>query len=119
MDRDLISVSQRVRWAIAQTGKTHRQLAALVGVSAPVLSQWSANDETFPNARVVNAKQFAEVTGTRLEWLLTGDGPRIDRYTVEAHPLMTEAQHMVQEAPELAETGYRLLKALAQGSGLS
>lgn len=83
-----------------------------------MLSQWCRNDETFPRAQVLNATQFAAVTGVRLDWLLSGNGPRIDEYSVASHALLAEAQHMVQETPQLAEIGYRLLKALANNSGL-
>ncbi len=85
-----------------------------MGVSHATLSQWVHGETTLNNAKVGLVLSFCELTGVRVEWLLTGHGERILNPQRETEPdLITQARHFVHDlSPDMAATAYRLLAAL-------
>lgn len=114
MDRDLADPGQRVEWAITHSKRTAKDIAAEMGVSHAVLSQWKRGHTKLHNAKVCHVLKFCQVTGIRIDWLLTGDGERLAQPRRSDEPeLVTQARHIVHDlSPELAATAYRLLAAL-------
>lgn len=87
-------------------------LAEKIGCTHATLSQWQTGTTNLSNVKVGLLLAFCEQTGTNLQWLLTGEGPAINAYGREAHPLILKAAELVVSHPELAETAGRLLDAL-------
>lgn len=116
MEREPSTPSDRIRWAIDQTDFGLESIAAKIGCSHAALSFWQTGKTNLHNVKVGLLMEFCKVTGTNLQWLLTGDGPRLTHYpradAFEA-PLISAARRIVQDmSPAMAETAYRLLAAL-------
>ena len=113
MNRDLLSEAQRVTWAKEHSGRTWEQLASVIGCSHAALSLWGSGRTTLGNAKVRLVLDFARATGVNVQWLLTGDGPAISTYGKNEPPIVEQARLIAQERPALAETGYQILRSLA------
>lgn len=114
--RDLSSPADRVRWAVAQSGRRLEEIADTIGCTHSALSLWQTGGTAIENIKAGLLLRFCDYTGVSMRWILTGDGPRITSYRPNA-PLVEEAQHIVQEgAPGTADVALRLLQAL-QGRG--
>lgn len=113
--RDLTSAAERVAAVLRdweREGGTLTELAEHVGCTHATLSQWRHGKTNVANAKVGLMLRFAEATGVRLEWLLTGDGARAAsalRYPPpELARLVTELQVMEASDP----SAYRLTRGL-------
>lgn len=117
MDRDPTDTGARIEWAIAQSGRTLTEVADAVGVTHSALSQWKSGTTNLHSAKVGNVLRFCEATGVSMDWLLTGDGPRLSSRTPDSEPaLVIQARHIVHDmSPAMAATAYRLLAALKGG----
>lgn len=115
MTRDLVTASDRIRWAIEQSGHGLAYIAEQIGCSHAALSFWQTGKTNIANVKVGLLMEFSRVTGASLQWLLSGDGPRLVHYArvgAEA-PLVASARHIVQDLdPSVAAMAYRLLSAL-------
>ena len=115
MDRDVSSPADRFRWAIKQSGRTLEEIADAVGCTHAALSLWQTGKTNVHNIKVGLLLAFSRETGASIDWLLTGDGPRLATYArprSEA-PLIVMARHIVNDLPEqTAATAQRLLEAL-------
>lgn len=111
-ERDFTSGANRARWAIEHSGKTLEAIAALIGCTHATLSQWQTGTTDLMRSKAGLVTAFARVVNVNVQWLLTGDGAVRSNYASTEHPLITEARHIVQEAPALAEQAYRVLVAL-------
>lgn len=114
MDRELADPGKRVEWAITHCKRTAKDIATEMGVSHAVLSQWKGGKTNLHNAKVCHVLKFCQVTGIRIDWLLTGDGERLAQPQRSDEPdLVAQARHIMHDlSPELAATAYRLLAAL-------
>lgn len=115
MLREPTSPSERVRWAIDQSGRKLEDIAAAIDCTHSALSQWQTGKTNLYNVKVGLLLAFCRETGANIQWLLTGDGPRLVSFarSPEEPPLVTQARHIVQDlTPDVAATAYRLLAAL-------
>jgi transcriptional regulator with XRE-family HTH domain len=117
--RDLGTPADRIRWAVEQSGHTLPEIAADIGCSHSALSQWQTGATTVDNIKAGLLLRFCEFTGASIQWLLTGDGPRLAGYArpKDEAPLLTLAQHIVRDLdPITVATAERLLRALEPGA---
>lgn len=112
VDRDLLSINDRVGWAIEHSERTLESIADEIGCSHATLSFWANGQTNMEKAKVGLVTAFCRATGVHLEWLLTGDGPRLATYRKTEHELVRQARHIVEDAPALADTALRVLNAL-------
>lgn len=115
MPREPLTPADRVRWAVDQSGHGLEYIADQIGCSHAALSFWQTGKTNIHNVKVGLLVEFCRVTGANLQWLLTGDGPRLTQYArpPEEAPLMAAARHIVQDLPpSVAATAYKLLTAL-------
>lgn len=117
VSRELMTEAQRVTWAKEHSGRTWQQLGEAVGCSHSALVLWGKGQTALTNAKVHLVLAFAKATGVNVQWLLTGDGPAITAYPRHEHPVVEQARALVEERPALADTGYQLLRTLAQAPG--
>jgi transcriptional regulator with XRE-family HTH domain len=118
MDRDYATQSERIAWAIEQSGRRLEDIAADVGCTHATLSQWQRGHTNMDHAKVGYLIAFARTTGVNLDWLLTGNGPRRDGIVIrEPSPLVKRAIELENDAPGLADTAERLLSALLARPG--
>lgn len=113
--RDLATPADRVRWAVEQSGHTLPEIAAAIGCTHSALSQWQTGSTAVENIKAGLLLRFCEHTGASIQWIMTGDGPRLTRYARprEEPPLLALAQHIVRDLdPGIVATAERLLRAL-------
>ena len=67
---DRTKVANRLRWAREQAGLSQGQIAHLLGVHRPTISQIESGDR---NVRIEEFDQFADAYGVSREWLIDGD----------------------------------------------
>lgn len=91
-----ISQGHRIVEARSAAGLGQAELAERLGVTARTLSRWE-NDHREPKRSALRA--IAEVTGARLEWLLTGQEPmRPETVAAGVPELLTMFATHIQEA---------------------
>ncbi len=115
VSRDLATPADRIRWAIEQSGHRLIDVAIAVGCSHSALSQWQTGATQVENIKVGLLLKFCDFTGASLQWLLTGDGPRLMRYAkpFADSALVQRAAHIARDLPpEIAAVAERVLKAL-------
>jgi transcriptional regulator with XRE-family HTH domain len=112
VDRDLISINDRVAWAIDRSQRTLENIADEIGCSHATLSFWANGQTNMEKAKVGLVTAFCRTTGVHLEWLLTGNGPRLSAYPKQEHELVRQARHIVEDAPNIVDTAMRVLNAL-------
>lgn len=115
MDRDSSNPGSRFRWAIKQSGRTLEDIADAIGCTHATLSLWQTGKTNVHNIKAGLLLAFARQTGASLEWLLTGDGPRLSGYPQPRRdaPLIAMARHIVADLPpNTVATAERLLAAL-------
>ena len=115
MGRPIDSEAARVTWAKHHSGRTWEQLADGVGCSHAGLPLWGSGKTSLSNAKLHLVLAFCRETGVNLPWLVSGEGTAIDRYAIP--PVVQEAHRLAVESPALADTGYRLLRALRSPDG--
>lgn len=71
-----MNLSDRIREAIAYSGKSQAQIATETKKSPGAVSQWV--DGRIKNLRADTAEALAHATGYRASWLVTGKGPKLD-----------------------------------------
>jgi transcriptional regulator with XRE-family HTH domain len=113
-NRDTIEPGQRVQWAIAHSGRTAVSIAKEIGVSHATLSQGKHGSTALHRAKVSFVLAFCRATGVHVEWLLTGNGPRLSAPEALDEPaLVLQARHIVQDlSPDVAAMAARVLLAL-------
>jgi transcriptional regulator with XRE-family HTH domain len=112
-NRDPLMPGERVAWAIERSGLKLEDLAERIGCTHATLSQWSTGKTTMAHAKAGLLLAFADATGVNLRWLLSGEGPALDRYgEVAQHPLVVRAHEIAASHSGLAEVAERLLNAL-------
>lgn len=107
--------SDRVAFAIEHSGKTLEEIAEKLGCTHATLSQWQTGMTNVANAKAGLLYKFAELTGTDVRWILTGQGPAISRYTLtsEMSRLGAALRAMERKAPQQVETIVRMVEAAA------
>lgn len=107
--------SDRVAYAIEHSGKTLEEIAEKLGCTHATLSQWQTGMTNVANAKAGLLYKFAELTGTDVRWILTGQGPAISRYTLtsELTRLGAALRAMERKAPQQVETIVRMVEAAA------
>lgn len=79
------TLSERLRYAWLQSGLSQTHIASECGISRAAVSQWMPENPAEGGAPTRdNLVCFARVTGFRLEWLLTGQEPRISAEEMSA-----------------------------------
>jgi len=68
------SIPDRVRRLIADSGLTNQDFAAKIGLDAPKLSKSLSGARRFTS---VDLAEIADLCGTTVDWLVTGDEPRV------------------------------------------
>jgi len=115
MERDPSTPGQRIRWAIEQSGRTLEQIADEMECTHSTLSQWQTGKTNVFNIKAGLLVAFSRITGASIDWVLTGNGPRLSTYPrpkAEA-PLVALARHIASDLPEqTSATAYRLLEVL-------
>lgn len=72
------TLSERLRYAWQQSGLSQTHIASECGISRAAVSQWMPENPTDAGAPTRdNLVCFARVTGFRLDWLLTGQEPKL------------------------------------------
>lgn len=114
MHRDPSTPADRIRWAIRQSGRTLEDIAEAMECSHSALSLWQTGRTNVQNIKAGLLVAFSRETGSSIDWLLTGDGPRLTGYTrpPEEAPLVTMARHIVVDLPDQTDMAQRLLQAL-------
>lgn len=113
--REPSSAADRIRWAVKQSDRTLVQIADEVGCTHVTLSLWQTGATLVENIKVGLLVKFCEVTGANLQWLLTGEGPRLAHYPKASagSALVATAEHLARDAPpEVVKTAERVLRAL-------
>ncbi len=64
------SQAERIIKAIKHSGLNQRKIALEIGISPQALNKWTKTG----NASRESLAKFSKVTGTSLEWLITGEG---------------------------------------------
>lgn len=107
--------AQRVARAIAQSGRKLEDLAGELGCTHATLSQWQRGTTNVCNAKADLLYRFAELTGTDVRWLLTGDGPAMSRYslTPQAQRVSVALRAMERREPAMVERVVRMIEAAA------
>lgn len=115
MSRDLSTPSDRIRWAVQNSGKRLVDIAEAIGCSHSALSQWQNGHTHVENIKVGLLLGFCRETGASIQWILTGDGPRMSTYG-SPHPeppLVVMAAHIAHDMPaETVALAERMLIAL-------
>jgi len=70
-----MNLAERIKEAIAHSGKTQAQIAAETSKSAGAVTQWL--DGTTKSLRADTAAALERATGYRAAWLVTGKGPKL------------------------------------------
>lgn len=70
-----MTFSERIREAIAASGKTQSALAAEMGVSASAVAQYLSGN--VKSMRAETAALFETATGYSATWIVTGKGPKV------------------------------------------
>lgn len=113
MERDLLTPGDRIRWAVDNCGRTLEDLADALECTHSALSQWQTNKTNMHNVKAGLLVAFARETRTSLDWLLTGNGPRITGYSpAQEAPLVRLARHIAADLPQQAHVAEKLLQAL-------
>lgn len=114
MHRDPSTPADRIRWAVRQSGRTLEDIAEAMECSHSALSLWQTGRTNVHNIKAGLLVAFSRETGVSIDWLLTGDGPRLTGYGRQRDeaPLVATARHIVTEMPEQMDVAQRLLAAL-------
>lgn len=115
---ELNTAADRIRFAVAQSGKTLEVIAAEIGCSHATLSQWQTGSTNLANIKSGLLLGFAEATGFDVRWLITGHGPRVSRYirTADMERIASAIRAMERQAPLLIEPVVRMVEAAAEQS---
>ncbi len=70
-----MNLAERIKEAVAHSGKTQAQIAAETSKSAGAVTQWL--DGTTKSLRADTAAALERATGYRAAWLVTGKGPKL------------------------------------------
>lgn len=70
-----MNLAERIKEAIAHSGKTQAQIATETSKSAGAVTQWL--DGTTKSLRADTAAALERATGYRAAWLVTGKGPKL------------------------------------------
>lgn len=70
-----MNLAERIKEAVAHSGKTQAQIAAETNKSAGAVTQWL--DGTTKSLRADTAAALERATGYRAAWLVTGKGPKL------------------------------------------
>lgn len=114
--RDYTSAAERVAWALDHCGRSASEVAHDMGCTHSTLSQWRHGKTNLHKCKAELLLAFARATGVSVDWLLTGDGPRLNlRAQQPVSPLLTQAQRIAVERPDLEALATRVLEALVEG----
>ncbi len=85
-----MNLSDRIREAVANSGKSQAQIAAETKKSPGAVSQWL--DGRIKGLRADTAEALERATGYRASWLVTGKGPKfvLDKSNVSAAQIGTK-----------------------------
>ena len=97
-----------------QSGRTLEDIAGAMDCSHSALSLWQTGRTNVHNIKAGLLVAFSRETGASIDWLLTGDGPRLTGYAKprEEAPLVVMARHIVVDLPDQMDVAQRLLEAL-------
>lgn len=110
-----ITRAERIRWAIAHSGKTQEQLAAAAGCSQSAIAQWVNGDTKRYDAE--RFTRFADACGVRTMWLLYGVGPQLESQEAPndlEQRAIVALKVMEERAPVAAEAAVVMLEAAAK-----
>lgn len=113
-----LTASQRIAWAISESGKTLVAIAAEIGCSHAALSQWSTGKTEAENIKAGLLNRFADATHVEMRWLLTGQGPVRTSYP-RATPLLLLVREVDELGDEASQQAERVLRALLPGGDSS
>jgi len=72
MGNQLLTVSERLNWLRAKTGRSSRQVALATGIGASYLSRIEKGNRVNPSEKVI--QKLADYYGANAEWIKTGNG---------------------------------------------
>lgn len=73
-----LTLGQRIKCAIAESGADYRAVAQRCGVSVQAVYAWTRDE--VGNVRAENLFPLADITGFEARWIALGEGPKISRY---------------------------------------
>ena len=70
-----MDIPERVRLARRKAGLTQATMAQQMGISRGAVANWESSGQIRPSTE--NLQKFAALTGTTLDWVLSGRGPML------------------------------------------
>ncbi len=91
--------AERIRLARRKAGLTQAKTAEQMGISRGAVANWESSGQIRPSTE--NLQKFAALTGTTLDWLLSGRGPML--MDEDAAPVSgaSSAREAIRDSAEL------------------